>query len=239
MLLSLKPLFLVRYMDRNREITRIKRDEIRRLKEHLTLLQQRLERYDLSTFTCWFSQGQLSSSDSHGEWFCHFTRVLCSSVGMPSILTSLFLCFSASYDSPAFSLLSWRYLSYGSGPKRFPLADVLQYAMEFASSKPVCTSPVEDIDSSAPPGGTTGQPPPPWQVSQQMTYFWGHSSSIVSSVCLHLASRWRWSWIKVVCKKGDTRPNESILKGAIIQSPVLRNSSFLDWGNFKNHNVKH
>uniref|UniRef100_A0AAY4D4F2 Ubiquitin carboxyl-terminal hydrolase n=1 Tax=Denticeps clupeoides TaxID=299321 RepID=A0AAY4D4F2_9TELE len=81
-------LYMDRYMDRNREITRIKREEIRRLKEHLTLLQQRLERY----------------------------------------------------------------LSYGSGPKRFPLADVLQYAMEFASSKPVCTSPVEDIDTSAPPG---------------------------------------------------------------------------------------
>ncbi|GAA6070553.1 ubiquitin carboxyl-terminal hydrolase 25 isoform X1, partial [Tachysurus ichikawai] len=46
------------------------------------------------------------------------------------------------------------YLSYGSGPKRFPLADVLQYAMEFASSKPVCTSPIEDFDTSAPPGGT-------------------------------------------------------------------------------------
>ncbi|XP_045080230.1 ubiquitin carboxyl-terminal hydrolase 25-like isoform X2 [Coregonus clupeaformis] len=86
-------LYMDRYMDRNREITRIKREEIRRLKEHLTLLQQRLERY----------------------------------------------------------------LSYGSGPKRFPLADVLQYAMEFASSKPVCTSPVGDIDTSAPPGGTTGQ----------------------------------------------------------------------------------
>ncbi|XP_028321651.1 ubiquitin carboxyl-terminal hydrolase 25 isoform X2 [Gouania willdenowi] len=86
-------LYMDRYMDRNREVTRIKREEIRRLKEHLTLLQQRLERY----------------------------------------------------------------LSYGSGPKRFPLADVLQYAMEFASSKPVCTSPVEDIDTSAPPGGTTGQ----------------------------------------------------------------------------------
>uniref|UniRef100_A0A667XX71 Ubiquitin carboxyl-terminal hydrolase 25 n=1 Tax=Myripristis murdjan TaxID=586833 RepID=A0A667XX71_9TELE len=80
-------LYMDRYMDRNRDITRIKREEIRRLKEHLTLLQQRLERY----------------------------------------------------------------LSYGSGPKRFPLADVLQYAMEFASSKPVCTSPVEDIDTSAPP----------------------------------------------------------------------------------------
>ncbi|KAM9781429.1 ubiquitin carboxyl-terminal hydrolase 25 isoform X10 [Syngnathus typhle] len=96
-------LFMDRYMDRNREITRIKREEIRRLKEHLTLLQQRLERY----------------------------------------------------------------LSYGSGPKRFPLADVLQYAMEFASSKPVCTSPVEDIDSSAPPGGTTGlQLPPPSSAEQ-------------------------------------------------------------------------
>uniref|UniRef100_A0A665WMG6 Ubiquitin carboxyl-terminal hydrolase 25 n=1 Tax=Echeneis naucrates TaxID=173247 RepID=A0A665WMG6_ECHNA len=97
-------LYMDRYMDRNREITRIKREEIRRLKEHLTVLQQRLERY----------------------------------------------------------------LSYGSGPKRFPLADVLQYAMEFASSKPVCTSPVEDIDSSAPPGGTTGQQlPPPRQASSQ------------------------------------------------------------------------
>uniref|UniRef100_A0A8C8I284 Ubiquitin carboxyl-terminal hydrolase 25 n=1 Tax=Oncorhynchus tshawytscha TaxID=74940 RepID=A0A8C8I284_ONCTS len=53
--------------------------------------------------------------------------------------------------------VSPRYLSYGSGPKRFPLADVLQYAMEFTSSKPVCTSPVGDIDTSAPPGGTTGQ----------------------------------------------------------------------------------
>uniref|UniRef100_A0A8C9VRY1 Ubiquitin carboxyl-terminal hydrolase n=1 Tax=Scleropages formosus TaxID=113540 RepID=A0A8C9VRY1_SCLFO len=69
-------LYMDRYMDRNRDITRIKREEIRRLKEHLTLLQQRLERY----------------------------------------------------------------LSYGSGPKRFPLADVLQYAMEFATSKPVCTA---------------------------------------------------------------------------------------------------
>ncbi|XP_018421027.1 PREDICTED: ubiquitin carboxyl-terminal hydrolase 25 isoform X2 [Nanorana parkeri] len=83
-------LYMDRYIDKNREITRLKRDEIKRLKEHLTVLQQRLERY----------------------------------------------------------------LSYGSGPKRFPLADVLQYALEFASSKPVCTSPVEDIDTSAPPSGS-------------------------------------------------------------------------------------
>ncbi|XP_078265864.1 ubiquitin carboxyl-terminal hydrolase 25 isoform X3 [Rhinoraja longicauda] len=79
-------LYMDRYMDKNREITRIKREEIRRLKEHLTLLQQRLERY----------------------------------------------------------------LSYGSGPKRFPLADVLQYALEFASSKPVCMSPVEDVETAQP-----------------------------------------------------------------------------------------
>nr|XP_037838742.1 ubiquitin carboxyl-terminal hydrolase 25 isoform X5 [Chlorocebus sabaeus]XP_037838743.1 ubiquitin carboxyl-terminal hydrolase 25 isoform X5 [Chlorocebus sabaeus] len=76
-------------MHRNREITRIKREEIKRLKDYLTVLQQRLERY----------------------------------------------------------------LSYGSGPKRFPLVDVLQYALEFASSKPVCTSPVDDIDASSPPSG--------------------------------------------------------------------------------------
>uniref|UniRef100_A0A673L8K4 ubiquitinyl hydrolase 1 n=1 Tax=Sinocyclocheilus rhinocerous TaxID=307959 RepID=A0A673L8K4_9TELE len=96
-------LYMDRYMDRNRDITRIKREEIRRLKEHLTVLQQRLERY----------------------------------------------------------------LSYGSGPKRFPLADVLQYAMEFASSKPVCTSPLEDVDTTALPGGTTAQLPPPASTGEQ------------------------------------------------------------------------
>lgn len=83
-------LYLDRYMHRNREITRIKREEIKRLKDYLTVLQQRLERY----------------------------------------------------------------LSYGSGPKRFPLVDVLQYALEFASSKPVCTSPVDDLDASSPPSGS-------------------------------------------------------------------------------------
>uniref|UniRef100_A0A8C0EJ54 Ubiquitin carboxyl-terminal hydrolase n=1 Tax=Bubo bubo TaxID=30461 RepID=A0A8C0EJ54_BUBBB len=87
-------LYLDRYMHKNREITRIKRDEIKRLKEYLTVLQQRLERY----------------------------------------------------------------LSYGSGPKRFPLVDVLQYALEFASSKPVCTSPVDDLGASAPASGTFTSP---------------------------------------------------------------------------------
>ncbi|XP_041534489.1 ubiquitin carboxyl-terminal hydrolase 25 isoform X2 [Microtus oregoni] len=95
-------LYLDRYMHRNREITRIKREEIKRLKDYLTVLQQRLERY----------------------------------------------------------------LSYGSGPKRFPLVDVLQYALEFASSKPVCTSPVDDIDASSSTSGSIpsqSSPSPPEQ----------------------------------------------------------------------------
>ncbi|XP_077360341.1 ubiquitin carboxyl-terminal hydrolase 25 isoform X2 [Festucalex cinctus] len=114
-------LYMDRYMYRNRDLTRIKREEIRRLKDHLTLLQQRLERY----------------------------------------------------------------LSYGSGPKRFPLADVLQYAMEFASSKPVCTSPVEDIDSSAPPGGTTGQLPPP-SLAEQDSLASPESSGSASGLATNL-----------------------------------------------------
>ncbi|XP_060272263.1 ubiquitin carboxyl-terminal hydrolase 25 isoform X15 [Ovis aries] len=96
-------LYLDRYMHRNREITRIKRDEIKRLKDYLTVLQQRLERY----------------------------------------------------------------LSYGSGPKRFPLVDVLQYALEFASSKPVCTSPVDDIDASSPSSGSVPSQTLPSTTDQQ------------------------------------------------------------------------
>ncbi|KAM9628581.1 ubiquitin carboxyl-terminal hydrolase 25 isoform 5-T6 [Morphnus guianensis] len=105
-------LYLDRYMHKNREITRIKRDEIKRLKEYLTVLQQRLERY----------------------------------------------------------------LSYGSGPKRFPLVDVLQYALEFASSKPVCTSPVDDLGASAPASGMLPAQTLPSTVEQQ-----GPSSSDVPS----------------------------------------------------------
>ncbi|XP_077198531.1 ubiquitin carboxyl-terminal hydrolase 25 isoform X2 [Paroedura picta] len=96
-------LYLDRYMHKNREMTRIKRDEIKRLKEYLTVLQQRLERY----------------------------------------------------------------LSYGSGPKRFPLVDVLQYALEFASSKPVCTSPIEDLNTSALSSGALSTQTMPSTTEQQ------------------------------------------------------------------------
>uniref|UniRef100_A0A8C3KNU4 Ubiquitin carboxyl-terminal hydrolase 25 n=1 Tax=Calidris pygmaea TaxID=425635 RepID=A0A8C3KNU4_9CHAR len=69
-----------------------------------------------------------------------------------------------------------RYLSYGSGPKRFPLVDVLQYALEFASSKPVCTSPVDDLGASAPASGTLPAQTSPSTIEQQ-----GPSSSDVPS----------------------------------------------------------
>ncbi|XP_036391857.1 ubiquitin carboxyl-terminal hydrolase 25-like isoform X3 [Megalops cyprinoides] len=83
-------LYMDRYVYRNRDVSRIKREEMRSLREHLTSLQQCLERY----------------------------------------------------------------LSYGSGPKRIPLADVLQYAMEFASSKASCTYPAEDSHTATPSGGS-------------------------------------------------------------------------------------
>ncbi|XP_060028141.1 ubiquitin carboxyl-terminal hydrolase 25 isoform X3 [Erinaceus europaeus] len=69
-----------------------------------------------------------------------------------------------------------RYLSYGSGPKRFPLVDVLQYALEFASSKPVCTSPVDGMDASPPPPG-----PLPSQSSTSSTEQQGAASELPGS----------------------------------------------------------
>lgn len=112
----------------------------------------------------------------------------CSVCLPPSLLR---LCFSL------------RYLSYGSGPKRFPLADVLQYAMEFASSKPVCTSPVEDIDTSAPPGGTTGQQlPPPRRVLQKKKAW---------SVCQICTKKVKMNELKIRwCKK---QMGQNMIKG--------------------------
>uniref|UniRef100_A0A8C7MPA5 Ubiquitin carboxyl-terminal hydrolase 25 n=1 Tax=Oncorhynchus kisutch TaxID=8019 RepID=A0A8C7MPA5_ONCKI len=165
-------LYMDRYMDRNREITRIKREEIRRLKEHLTLLQQRLERWAglLHTHTSVYYR-RLINYQRDGV---HRYHMCCASNQASCFSFTLYLkdAFSFSVRFVILSLfyslsVSPRYLSYGSGPKRFPLADVLQYAMEFTSSKPVCTSPVGDIDTSAPPGGTTGQLLPALSTAEQ------------------------------------------------------------------------
>ena len=38
-----------------------------------------------------------------------------------------------------------RYVHYGSGPKRFPIQDVLQCALEFAEHGPVTNRPTTDL----------------------------------------------------------------------------------------------
>ncbi len=44
------------------------------------------------------------------------------------------------------------YKNYGSGPTKYPLADVLQFVLEFATTKPTSVSPAEDLrpNSSSP-----------------------------------------------------------------------------------------
>ncbi|XP_043937004.1 ubiquitin carboxyl-terminal hydrolase 28 isoform X1 [Protopterus annectens] len=44
-----------------------------------------------------------------------------------------------------------RYMNYGSGPYRFPLSDMLQYVLEFASTKPTCVPPSPDRQVFSPP----------------------------------------------------------------------------------------
>uniref|UniRef100_A0A8C8HGM7 ubiquitinyl hydrolase 1 n=1 Tax=Oncorhynchus tshawytscha TaxID=74940 RepID=A0A8C8HGM7_ONCTS len=50
------------------------------------------------------------------------------------------------------------YRNYGSGPTKYPLADMLQYVLEFACTKPTSVSPAEDVrlaaSSPTPPGNT-------------------------------------------------------------------------------------
>uniref|UniRef100_A0A8C9RTN7 Ubiquitin carboxyl-terminal hydrolase 25 n=1 Tax=Scleropages formosus TaxID=113540 RepID=A0A8C9RTN7_SCLFO len=54
-----------------------------------------------------------------------------------------------------------RYMSYGSGPKRCPLADVLEYTVEFASSQPILSSPSRAVDATGTQPGGTAAPPQP------------------------------------------------------------------------------
>ncbi|XP_069470334.1 ubiquitin carboxyl-terminal hydrolase 28 isoform X4 [Ambystoma mexicanum] len=78
-------IYMDRYLYRNKELIRTKREEIRRLKGKVKFLQQKLERY----------------------------------------------------------------LKYGSGPSRYPLPDVLQYALEFARTPPmVCCTNDSELASS-------------------------------------------------------------------------------------------
>ncbi|XP_036379518.1 ubiquitin carboxyl-terminal hydrolase 28 isoform X2 [Megalops cyprinoides] len=74
-------IYMDRYLHKNIEQTQGRREEVKRLKEQLTALQQKLESYK----------------------------------------------------------------NYGSGPAKYPLADMLQYVLEFATTKPTSVSPAEDL----------------------------------------------------------------------------------------------
>ncbi|XP_071195114.1 ubiquitin carboxyl-terminal hydrolase 28-like isoform X9 [Salvelinus alpinus] len=88
-------LYANRYLHKNNEQTHNRREEVKRLKEQLIVLQQKLE------------------------------------------------C----------------YRNYGSGPTKYPLADMLQYVLEFACTKPTSVSPAEDVrlaaSSPTPSGSNT------------------------------------------------------------------------------------
>ncbi|XP_041948042.1 ubiquitin carboxyl-terminal hydrolase 28 [Alosa sapidissima] len=88
-------IYMDRYLHRNVELTQSRRGAVKRLKEQLTALQQRLESYK----------------------------------------------------------------NYGSGPVKYPLADMLQYILEFATTRPC----------SAPPSSTSPQPPPHTEPSADNT----------------------------------------------------------------------
>lgn len=79
--------YMDRYLHKNKELTRSRREEVKMLKEQSTVLQQRLERY----------------------------------------------------------------LNYGSGRSGFPLADMLQYVWEFASTKPSIVPPTQDTVATSLP----------------------------------------------------------------------------------------
>uniref|UniRef100_A0A673YIE1 Ubiquitin carboxyl-terminal hydrolase n=1 Tax=Salmo trutta TaxID=8032 RepID=A0A673YIE1_SALTR len=90
-------IYMDRYLDKNNEQIHNRREEVKRLKEQLVVLQQKLE------------------------------------------------C----------------YRNYGSGPTKYPLADMLQYVLEFACTKPTSVSPAEDVrlaaSSPTPPGSNPNQ----------------------------------------------------------------------------------
>ena len=72
--------------------------------------------------------------------------------------------------------LSYRYVNYGSGAKRFPLQDVLQYTLEFANSRSPDPCPggaqagpsgfsnnnsnIEDVEMTSPPRSLNNSPTP-------------------------------------------------------------------------------
>ncbi|XP_023592756.1 ubiquitin carboxyl-terminal hydrolase 28 isoform X1 [Trichechus manatus latirostris] len=104
-------IYIDRYMYRSKELIRNKRECIRKLKEEIKVLQQKLDRNE------------------------PFNRL---SMDNRSLSASLTIQIDLASKGPLSLLL--RYVKYGSGPARFPLPDMLKYVIEFASTKPASES---------------------------------------------------------------------------------------------------
>ncbi|XP_061103968.1 ubiquitin carboxyl-terminal hydrolase 28 [Conger conger] len=89
-------IYMDRYLHKNIEQMQSRRDEVKRLKEQLVVLQQKLESYK----------------------------------------------------------------NYGSGPTKYPLADMLQYVLEFATTRPTSVSPTEDLRTAPSPTPPPSDTPP-------------------------------------------------------------------------------
>ena len=72
---------------------------------------------------------------------------------MSDHLLTMIICriFTINIVNHFYCQIYYRYVSYGSGPKRVPLQDVLQYALEFAKSRPrvgdICNTSDIEMDS--------------------------------------------------------------------------------------------
>lgn len=107
---------LSRYLHRNVEQTHGRRGEVKRLKDQLTVLQQKLERSGINDPICQRYKSRYIYI--YIFWKCY-------------TVSDFALIVFSSFSS---------YKNYGSGPNKYPLADMLQYILEFATSKQTNTS---------------------------------------------------------------------------------------------------
>lgn len=119
--------FVCRYLHNNVDQTHGRRGEVKRLKDQLTVLQQKLEGYVQEP-----NRGQI----------------------MVNIASNLLILFFGVYftifEDKNYDFLFQRYKNYGSGPTKYPLADMLQYVLEFATTKPTNVSPASPVPTNPP-----------------------------------------------------------------------------------------
>lgn len=191
--LNLRSLFVIyRYLHKNVDQTHGRRGEVKRLKDQLTVLQQRLEGYIEKRHVC--NNIQTNS---------------------PNILE---------YHSDAFYCYVYRYKNYGSGPAKYPLADMLQYVLEFATTKPTNVSPGSPVPinpsvPTEPSSGDTRQGPMPSTVSCVMITSAVYERTLCLFICVCFAL---WLCLMSCCSQtepDDTGPSDG-LQTATQRTPI-------------------